>query len=212
MLMGGLPVHLVSIVSPFWLQLDVNVQTVKGKVATSYGLWQICIDSQCTGVHSTDTGIVGGWFYSVQLLMVWSFAFHCVAVIVGALQNFLSRRRVVTCTPPFLRKIVHRDSQLAEDIGFAGGFLGQAAHIVFMLCTKEQVSDGAIYSWGFAFGFLSTGAAVLATLALTKSHLHPVPRPAPPPVRPVELQDVNLAVIGDGTAETDFRSRDSSVS
>lgn len=216
-LFTGLPMHVVSILLPYWLELDLAFETEEERVnvPANYGLWQICLDSRgCHGVYAESAGAVGGWFFCVQLLMIWAFVLHMFSVLLGALQNFLSRTRVRTWSSPFWRRVMHRDCELPEDIGFAAGFLGQAAHIVFMLFTKEKVSDGATYSWSFGLGFLATGGAVLATLALTKARLQPIPRPPPPQVRPVELQDVNLSIAEPelaegGMVETDFRSRDS---
>lgn len=66
------------------------------------------------------------------------------------------------------------------NVSLLSGFFGQAAHIVFILCVKEELSDSAKLSWGFGFGFLATGTAAVSSLAMTKAHSRPLPRLQPP--------------------------------
>ena len=65
-----LPLNLLSVLLPFWLELEAEVK-VEGRTRggrhkehVHYGVWQLCSDSQgCSWVHGVhvDTGVGGGW-------------------------------------------------------------------------------------------------------------------------------------------------------
>ncbi|PVD39026.1 hypothetical protein C0Q70_01653 [Pomacea canaliculata] len=179
-LMAGIPVHLVAILLPFWLEFQHKQQQEERVVSASFGLWQVCLLSQCYSVNSIETRPVGAWLVSVKILMLGAFLLHSMAVVAGTLQNFMSRRRIRQWSSVLCQRLVHRDSEVTEDVGFLAGFFGQAAHIVFILCVKEELSDSAKLSWGFGFGFLATGTAAVSSLAMTKAHSRPLPRLQPP--------------------------------
>lgn len=53
--------------------------------------------------------------------MLGAFLLHSMAVVAGALQNFMSRRRIRQWSSVLCQRLVHRDSEVTEDVGFLAG-------------------------------------------------------------------------------------------
>lgn len=192
MVLGGLPLNVLAALLPYWLEVQdgaVSAPAADGRPIVGdpllrqayvfYGLWQMCVGSHgvCYGVFEVQNDVgIGDWLYAVDLLMVVSLGLHILSFACGILQNFVPRQSLRRWSRPFWKNLAHMDCTYLEDVGFAAGFLGQASAIVFLLCTKEQISRGAHYSVSFAISFLATIATVLATLALTKVHTITPPR------------------------------------
>ncbi|XP_076463273.1 uncharacterized protein LOC143295428 [Babylonia areolata] len=185
LLLALTPVNLLGMLFPYWLETKaLMMHSDQGKVYTKdvflkYGIWRLCSDGVgCRPVHDDlfDAG-VGDWMYPISLLMVLSSLCHLMAALLGASQNFLPREIVRRLRFRLLKKVIHRDAPFTEDVGFLAGFFGTLSCIIFMLGTKDRISDGAHYQWAFAFCFMSSVFTVIASLTLTRTHLMSAPTP-----------------------------------
>lgn len=72
-------------------------------------------------VNNPDIDHCAAWLVSVKILMLGAFLLHSMAVVAGALQNFMSRRRIRQWSSVLCQRLVHRDSEVTEDVGFLAG-------------------------------------------------------------------------------------------
>ncbi|XP_005097284.1 uncharacterized protein LOC101857638 isoform X2 [Aplysia californica] len=178
-LLVGIWPFLLGFGAPDWLwfkKSGMNGTEMDG----TFGLWELCVDNQCSSNPVIGNEVVDDWFIVVVILQTLALPFYILALVLALLQNFTPRSWLQSMRLRRLRLLLHRDSETPEDLAFVAGFLGFVGIIVFMIMTSEEVSHGAYYSWGFAMSFTAASILVITGVIMCKTHSPALPSPTQP--------------------------------